>query len=190
MPRVGQEPLRRAALVEAAVAEIGAAGSLDVTVGQIARRAGMSSALAHHYFGGKDQMFLAAMRHILREYGAEVRAALAACAAPRDRLAAVIRANFAPSCFEPATVAAWLAFYVHAQADPQAARLLRVYHGRLRSNLTHALRCHAADPQSAAARLGALIDGMYLRAALGAVRFDAAADEVLAVAHALSGEAR
>ena len=65
MPKVGMEPIRRDALVKATIAEIGAAQSLDVTVGQIARRAGMSSALAHHYFGGKDQIFLAAMRYIL-----------------------------------------------------------------------------------------------------------------------------
>ncbi len=63
------EPIRRQALVQATIAEIGAAGSLDVTVAQIARRAGVSSALAHHYFGGKDQIFLAAMRHILTAYG-------------------------------------------------------------------------------------------------------------------------
>ena len=73
MPKVGMEPIRRDALVKATIAEIGAAQSLDVTVGQIARRAGMSSALAHHYFGGKDQIFLAAMRYILTEYSAEVR---------------------------------------------------------------------------------------------------------------------
>ena len=52
MPKLGMEPIRRDALVKATIAEIGAAQSLDVTVGQIARRAGMSSALAHHYFGG------------------------------------------------------------------------------------------------------------------------------------------
>lgn len=57
VPKVGMEPIRRSALVQATIAEIGAAGSLDVTVGQIARRAGMSTALAHHYFGGKDQIF-------------------------------------------------------------------------------------------------------------------------------------
>ena len=67
MPKVGMEPIRRSALVKATIAEIGAAGNLDVTVGQIAKRAGMSTTLAHHYFGGKDQIFLAAMRHILRE---------------------------------------------------------------------------------------------------------------------------
>jgi TetR/AcrR family transcriptional repressor of bet genes len=52
MPKIGQEPLRRKALVAATVDVIGEAGSLDVTGGQIAIRAGMSSALAHHYFGG------------------------------------------------------------------------------------------------------------------------------------------
>ncbi len=77
MPKVGMEPIRKAALVKATIAEIGLAGSLDVTVSQIAKRAGMSSGLAHHYFGSKEDIFLAAMRHILTLYGAEVRGALA-----------------------------------------------------------------------------------------------------------------
>ena len=46
MPKVGMEPIRKAALVKATIVEIGRAGSLDVTVSQIAKRAGMSSALA------------------------------------------------------------------------------------------------------------------------------------------------
>ncbi|NBT31880.1 MAG: TetR family transcriptional regulator, partial [Rhodobacteraceae bacterium] len=65
MPKLGMEPIRRAALVKATITEIGVQGSLDVTVSQIAKRAGMSSALAHHYFGGKEDIFLAAMRHTL-----------------------------------------------------------------------------------------------------------------------------
>ena len=185
MPKQGMEPLRRAALVEATVAEIGRTGSLDVTVGQIARRAGMSPALAHHYFGGKDQMFLAAMRQILRDYGAEVRGALATCATPQDRLAALIAANFAPSCFQPETTAAWLQFYVHAQRDPHAARLLRVYHARLRSNLIHALRPHTDFPATLADTLGAQIDGVYLRAVLGTRRLEDGGADVLACARAL-----
>lgn len=166
MPKIGMEPIRRAALVEATIAEIGAAGSLDVTVSQIARRAGMSSALAHHYFGGKDQIFVAAMRHILTEYGAEVRAELAKASTPADRARAIIRANFAPSCFDPATVSAWMTFYVQAQTNPEALRLLAIYQTRLRSNLTHALRPLCAAPVEAAATLAALIDGLYIRAAL------------------------
>lgn len=70
MPKLGMEPIRKAALVKATILEIGRLRSLDVTVTQIAKRAGMSSALAHHYFGSKDEIFLAAMRHILTIYAA------------------------------------------------------------------------------------------------------------------------
>ena len=168
MPKLGMEPIRRAALVKATIAEIGAAGSLDVSVSRIAKRAGMSSALAHHYFGGKNQIFEAAMRQILRDYSAEVRTALAAATDPAARARAIVRANFAQSCFDPATVSAWMTFYVQAQTNPDALRLLRAYQRRLRSNLTHALRPLCDDPRGTADTLAALIDGLYIRAALAA----------------------
>jgi len=160
------EPIRRAALVQATIAEIGEAGSLDVTVSKIAKRAGMSSALAHHYFGSKDDIFLAAMRHILRDYSTEVRTHLAAAKTPLQRAEAIIRANFAPSCFDPATVSAWMTFYARAQSNPDALKLLTLYQRRLRSNLTHALRPISQTPRRDADTLAALIDGLYIRAAL------------------------
>lgn len=166
MPKVGMEPIRRTALVEATIAELGARGSLDVTVGQIAKRAGMSTALAHHYFGGKDQIFLAAMRQILRDFGAEVRRELLAADTPRARAEAVIKASFAPSCFDPATISAWMTLYASAQTNPETRRLLGVYQSRLHSNLRHALRPISAQPVQNATLLSALIDGLYLRAAL------------------------
>ncbi len=166
MPKLGMEPIRRAALVEATIAEIGEAGHLDVTVSKIAKRAGMSSALAHHYFGSKDDIFLAAMRQILRDYSAEVRRHLTGAKTPLARAEAIIRANFANSCFDPGTVSAWMTFYVQAQANPEALRLLSLYQRRLRSNLTHALRPISDTPRRDADTLAALIDGLYIRAAL------------------------
>ena len=165
MPKTGMEPIRREALVMATIAEIGAAGSLDVTVSQIARRAGMSSALAHHYFGGKEQIFLAAMRRILSDFGAEVRAGLL-LAEPEGRAAAIIRASFAPSSFTRDSISAWMTFYVLAQTNPDAMRLWQIYQRRIRSNLTHALRPISRQPPQVADTLAALIDGLYIRAAL------------------------
>lgn len=167
MPKLGMEPIRKEALVKAAIVEIGRAGSLDVTVSQIARRAGMSPALAHHYFGSKEEMFLAAMRHVLTLYGAEVRGALAAAEGPEERLRAILRASFSPGNFRREAVGAWLNFWVLAQSQPQARRLLAIYQGRLRSNLRGALRPIAgARANEIAEGLGALIDGLYLREVL------------------------
>jgi TetR/AcrR family transcriptional repressor of bet genes len=176
MPKLGMEPIRRAALVEATIAEIGSTGTLDVTVAQIARRAGMSSALAHHYFGGKEQIFLAAMRHTLTVYAAGVRGALAMATGPQGRLEAIVRASFAGSNFRRDVVAAWLNFYVLAQVSADARRLLAVYQGRLRSNLTHDLRPLVGPrARDVADRIAALIDGVYLRQSLGQGQPDSAA---------------
>ncbi|WP_146344724.1 choline-binding transcriptional repressor BetI [Phaeobacter marinintestinus] len=185
MPKLGMEPIRRDALVKATIAEIGAAGSLDVTVSQIARRAGMSSALAHHYFGGKDQIFLAAMRRILSDFGAEVRRELAA-AAPHHRAEAIIRASFASSSFSREAISAWMTFYVLAQTNTQALRLWHIYQNRIRSNLIHALRPLTDQPERTADTIVALIDGLYIRAALNPVETpDAAAGHALSVLNQL-----
>lgn len=189
MPKVGMEPIRRRALVQATIAEIGAAQSLDVTVGQIARRAGMSSALAHHYFGGKNQIFLAAMRFILSEYSAEVGRELRTAQTPLGRAEAIIRANFHASYFDPATVSAWMALYSHSRTNSETKRLLVVYQGRLRSNLTHALRPVSDRAAQNAETIAALIDGLYLRAALSdSSGAEAACDQALNVLHVLLGK--
>lgn len=173
MPRTSTETLRRAALIEATIEEIGRSGTLDVTVAQIARRAGVSSALAHHYFGGKEQIFCRAMRHILKLYSASVREAQAGAQDPRARLEGIVRASFAPANFRHEVVAAWMNFYVKAQVSDQVRRLLSVYQRRMRSNLLHEVRPLAGDRAPAIAEtLAALIDGIYLRAALTADDID------------------
>ncbi|MCP5073400.1 MAG: transcriptional regulator BetI [Rhodobacteraceae bacterium] len=168
MPKVGMEPIRRKALIDATIQEIGRTGSLDVTVGQIAKRAGMSSGLAHHYFGGKEQIFLAAMRYILTSFGENVRRELALAKTPFERLEAIVSASFHPQNFEPEVVAAWLSFYVQAQTSPDAARLLRVYARRLHSNLVYNLRSLTNDVQAQRIAEGtaSMIDGFYIRHAL------------------------
>ncbi len=168
MSRTGAPAIRRKALVSATIAEIGEAGTLDVTVSQIARRAGMSSALAHHYFGSKDQIFLAAMRHVLETFRIAVARHLKNAETPEDRIRAIIDASFEPSQFERDIVAAWLAFYVRALQSSATRRLLQVYARRLHSNLMFNLRdlFEEATARQVAQGLASMIDGFYIRHAL------------------------
>lgn len=168
MPKLGMEPIRRKALIGATIAEIGTHGSLAVTVGQIAKRAGVSSALAHHYFGGKEDLILASMRHLLMQLGVRVVHDLRGVSSGRERISVIICASFAPEQFSKLTISAWLNFYVMAQGNQRAARLLRVYTHRLRSNLIYGLAqiVPPKDAREIADGIGAMIDGVYLRQAL------------------------
>lgn len=168
MPKVGMEPLRRKALIDAAIAAIGARGSLDVTMSDIASRAGVSSALAHHYFGAKEELLQATMRQILVDLGVDSVKALNKAATPRARLSAIINVNFSASQFRQEIIQAWLAFYVEAQNSKPLRRLLRIYARRLHANLMSGLTplMPRAEAERMAEGIAAMIDGLYIRRAL------------------------
>jgi TetR/AcrR family transcriptional repressor of bet genes len=168
LPKVGMEPMRRKALVDAALRVIGDHGSLAVTMSDIARQAGVSPALAHHYFGSKEQLLIETIRSLLRQLRSDAVAALRAAKTPRERLSAVIRVSFHADQFAPETIAAWLAFYAEAQRSEETRRFLVVYARRLHSNLLADLK--ALLPTDAAERIAegaaAMIDGLYIRQSL------------------------
>ena len=111
------------------------------------------------------------MRHTLSEFGAQVLMALAKSETDTARVEAVIRASFGSGNARPGVIAAWLGFYVEAQRNQEAARLLRINQKRLRSNLLFGLRrLHPKDAEQIAETISALIDGLYIRQALQAKR--------------------
>jgi len=170
MPKIGVESARRRALIVATIDAIHERGLGGVTVGDIARRAGVSAALAHHYFGSKADLLTSTMQYLLADLARDLRQAVALAGTPRSRLDALIAGNFAPEQFRPAVISAWLAFYTQAQHDAPTARLLEVYLRRIESNLVHELK--QLVPAEAARRIArgaaALVDGLWLRAALPA----------------------
>ncbi len=192
MPKIGMEPVRRKALVDATLKTIGTHGSLDVTMSDIAREAGVSPALAHHYFGSKQQLLIATIRSLLNRLRADAVAALQKAHTPRERISAIIRISFQADQFAPETVAAWLAFYVEAQRSEETRRLLVIYARRLHSNLVHALRS-MAPPLTAtqvAEGTAAMIDGLYIRQSLHAAPLSADASVTLVEDYVTSQLAR
>lgn len=182
MPKLGMEPIRRRQLIDATISSIGRYGYGEATVQRISRTAGVSSGIIHHYFGGKDELLEASMRALLAELRSEVVTRLARAVTPRARLEAIVDGNFAPSQFDPAVIAAWLAFWSQARHQPGLARLQRINQRRLYSNLHHAF-AQVVTPEAAVQAskgLAALIDGLWLSAALSGTRDTG---EARAIAH-------
>lgn len=168
MARAGVETERKRALIDATIAAIGERRSLDVTMSDIAGRAGVSSALAHHYFGAKGDLLEATMRALLGDLSRDTVAALRKAATPRARISAVIAVNFTVSQFRQETVHAWLAFYLEAQRSAPLRRLLRIYAHRLYSNLMSGLSplMPRREAERMAEGIASMIDGLYIRRAL------------------------
>ncbi|MCX2724074.1 transcriptional regulator BetI [Roseibium salinum] len=177
MPKVGMEAERRRSLIHATVDAIHEHGYSDVTMAQIAKRAGVSGGLVHHYFGSKDQLLAATMRHLLTELGRAISDGLSRAQTPRERISAIIEGNFAVDQFQPAVIAAWLAFYVQSRTTQNNKRLLRVYASRLASNLTFNLRAFMsqAEARRVAEGTASMIDGVWIRQALSGAKTDRSA---------------
>jgi betaine-aldehyde dehydrogenase len=166
------EDTRRRQLIEVTIDSLAELGYVGTTLAQIAVRAGVSPGLVAHYFGDKDGLLDAAFRSLARRVGDQVRARLRQVSTPRARIQAVIDANLAPEEFEQRTGTAWLAFWGQVLQVPPLKRVQSVYQRRTLSNLRSSLKklLPPEDAQHLAAMIAAMIDGVWLRAALSGWR--------------------
>ena len=166
------EETRRSRLVEVTIDSLAELGYVGTTLAQIAARAGVSPGLVAHYFGDKDGLLDAAFRSLARRVGNQVRTRLRQVSTPRARIQAVIDANLAPEEFEQRTGTAWLAFWGQVLQVQSLKRVQSVYQRRTLSNLRHSLKklVPPDEAQRLAAMIAAMIDGVWLRAALSGWR--------------------
>ena len=159
---------RRQQLIDVAIDCLAELGFMGSTLAQIATRAGVSAGLVAHYFGDKDGLLEAAFRSLSRQVSNRVRSQLQLARTPRGRIQAVIDANLAPAEFTQRTGSAWLAFWGQLLHVERLKRVQIAYQRRMLSNLRHALRrlLPADEARSLAAMIAAMIDGVWLRAAL------------------------
>ncbi|KML62137.1 transcriptional regulator BetI [Burkholderia stabilis] len=184
MPKVGMREIRRAQLIDATLRSIDEAGLPGTTLASVAQRANISTGIVSHYFGDKDGLLEATMRHVLRDlWSATTARRVAARKDPRARLRAIVAANFDDTQVSAPVMKTWLAFWSQSMHDPMLKRLQHVNTRRLHSNLCaeFAKALPRTKAREAASGLAALIDGLWLRGALAGGPIDTRA--ALKLAH-------
>lgn len=137
-------PDTQARILDAARACFGEAGFDGATIRAIAARAGVDPALVHHYFGSKQQLFVAAM-----ELPVDLDTAVPALlAGPRDELGERVVAYVLGLWSAPAIRPLMLGVIRSASSDPVAAGMLR----RLLDEGPFAAIAHAIEPPDADVR--------------------------------------
>jgi TetR/AcrR family transcriptional regulator, transcriptional repressor of bet genes len=167
MPKLGMEEIRRRQLIEATIASIHEVGFAESSLSRISAKAGVSTGIVHHYFEDKAELLESTLRQLGINLSLTVARKLSAARTPVERLLAVIDGNVGTEQFTPEGVSAWLAFWAQVPTSPRLARVQHVIISRLRDNLVDALkRMGRKDAEEIARVTEALIDGLWLRAAL------------------------
>ena len=163
---------RREQLIEMTIDSLAEMGYVGSTLAQICGRAGVSPGLVAHYFGDKDGLLEASFRALTTRLGDAVGVRLQEARSPRERVQAVIDANLDATEFDQRTGTAWLAFWGQVLHSERLRRVQGAYQRRMLSNLRHALKLllPAEEARRLAAMIAAMIDGVWLRAALSSWR--------------------
>ena len=164
-PRTRIEDLRRGELISAAHRVFMQDGLSGLTTARICAAAGMSPGILSYYFSGKDEVLYAMVRMNNRALAQDVVARLRGARTRWDRLEAIVEGNF-PAAFYTRNVAtAWLSVCAASVRNDRFARLQRLFHSRLASNLVSVFGDIVPIPERALLILSiaAQIDGLWLR---------------------------
>jgi TetR/AcrR family transcriptional repressor of bet genes len=160
--------IRRQDMQKAAFDVLAEVGFNGATLGKVAERLGMSRGLVHHYFKNKEELLEIAVRYGNRLISEQVARNLRRCKTPRERLDAIIEANFGDDIYVVGRAQYWISYCAEATISDRFSRLLRIQNSRMRSNLLHELRTllPPAEAERLAEVLSMLMDGMWVRMAV------------------------
>lgn len=169
--------IRHEELIEATITAVHKRGYGVVTMAEIAREAGASAASINYYFGSKEGLMEATMRHLLNQLKAAMIEGYSAAKSPRERLYAVMDANFADGLYSVEQCSIWMQFWAGAPYSARLSRIHRINRARVRSHFLAELRAllPAQDVETARQALQCYMDGVWLQAAQSEEPVDPAA---------------
>ncbi|WP_156087320.1 transcriptional regulator BetI [Alteromonas macleodii] len=160
------EPVRKKQLIEATLEVMAEVGYHGTTISLISKRAGLSSGIISHYFGDKQGLIEATMRHLLDALKITQR-----IDDPLERIDFIIENNFSQTQGASSATNTWFNFWALSLHNEGLHRLQCINHKRLERNLAFSYRKLLKPEQvkNAAASTAALIDGYWLRYSMGSV---------------------
>ena len=168
-PRKLSRAARRGQLIEATIEVLALKGYARMTLGDVAKAAGLSHGLVNFHFDTKEKLLSETLLFLAEEYRLNWTGALeAAPSDPASQLDALLRADFNPAICTPPRLAAWCSFWGEAQARPfyqekcgsNDEKYIEVLEGICARLM--ALDASTVDPRRAARVLRVTIEGVWL----------------------------
>ncbi len=178
MPKVVNHDARREEVAEATWRVIAKHGVDGATLREIAREAGFTTGVIHHYFRDRGELMAFAYQLIAEQTAERLRETLAGLPAGMPRVRATIEA-LVPRELKSGRVAALLGFWSSATIDDRHRALNMAFYDRYRGLVREQVEGAIAvgdlpahlDPDDTADQLVALGEGLFVRTALDPKRF-------------------
>jgi AcrR family transcriptional regulator len=170
-PATEQNEARRIEMLRAAAELICERGFGDTRIADVARRAGVSSALVIYYFGTRDRLLVDALRYSEESFYEAAEKMLAEVTSLRERLSLLIRWTCIPEASDeiPGAWGLWFDLWAQAFRHDEIKAGRAELDSRWRKMIIDALdasELSAKDKRMFALEFAALLDGLSIQVAL------------------------
>lgn len=160
--------VRREEILAATEAEVTRRGFARTRVADVAGALGVSSALVFYHFGSKEKLFAEALHHAVNRDLERLETAVAKSASPVDAVRRIL-SLWSPQG-ESAGWTIWVDAWAESMREPEMRAMSRQLDLRWKEALAEQIRrgnddgaFRCSDPDDAAWRLSALIDGLAVQ---------------------------
>jgi len=175
--RLEKKEATRQHLIAATVEVIAADGFADMTLSKVSQRAQVSRGLVNFHFTSKEQLLVETLRQLTEEYRATWSKAIAKPEHARDKLLALLRADFSPKVCNRKKIAVWYAFWGEAKSRPTYLDVCAKADGAFAEAVEDLCRevaregDYAVDAALAARGLRCMTDGLWLELLMAPQQF-------------------
>jgi TetR/AcrR family transcriptional repressor of bet genes len=163
--------IRRSELSQSAFEAVIRYGLRGTTLEKVGEIAGVSKGVVLHHFKDKSALLEAVFRQSNSVLSMSLVELFRHAETPYERFWAIAYANFSKSIFNREVCQAWVSLLAEVPHNTMCQRVQAVNNARIKSNFSHELK-HFLEKdkvEDVANILGALIDGIWVRAGLFAV---------------------
>jgi AcrR family transcriptional regulator len=160
--------VRREEILDAAAAEVTRRGFARTRVADVASALGVSTALVFYHFGTKEQLFAAALEHAVNQDLERLDSTVAKAKGPADAVRRILALYSPQGSAEGWTV--WVDAWAESLREPEMRATSRRLDVRWKDVLAEQIQLgvadgvfDCADPDGAAWRLSALLDGLAVQ---------------------------
>lgn len=188
-PRTASRERRRRQLINATLKCIARKGMSSMTLGDVAREAGLSAGIVNLHFKSKDNLLNETLRYLADEYRSRFDKTLERAGSdPAVRLRAVVELDFKPSICNRQKLSVWFAYWGEVKSQPAYRRIcdeLDQYYDDVIEKLCAAIiedgGYRGVSAHTAAEALTSMSNGLWLSCLISTAGWDrgAALDAVM-----------